>query len=229
MRLLTLLLLIVSVSSFRIQSKWNICNKSIKMCNPTNEDKIDESLIVSKEINRFEKKLVELQNEIDKVRQNRKEEEEILDKLDKEFGSEIARIKKEFARIKERSYEETLEVSNKAKVDALKEVLPITDNYFRAKKVFEPINNDSGEGTIYDTYDKIFASFTKVIEEFGVTRVVSIGQPFDYNFMEAIMQQPSTEYPANIISVEYQVGYKMGDKCIRPAMVVVSLGPGPSN
>jgi molecular chaperone GrpE (heat shock protein) len=128
------------------------------MCNPTNEDKIDESLIVSKEINRFEKKLVELQNEIDKVRQNRKEEEEILDKLDKEFGSEIARIKKEFARIKERSYEETLEVSNKAKVDALKEVLPITDNYFRAKKVFEPINKDSGEGTIYDTYDKIFAS-----------------------------------------------------------------------
>jgi molecular chaperone GrpE len=199
------------------------------MCNPTNEDKIDESLIVSKEINRFEKKLVELQNEIDKVRQNRKEEEEILDKLDKEFGSEIARIKKEFARIKERSYEETLEVSNKAKVDALKEVLPITDNYFRAKKVFEPINKDSGEGTIYDTYDKIFASFTKVIEEFGVTRVVSIGQPFDYNFMEAIMQQPSTEYPANIVSVEYQVGYKMGDKCIRPAMVVVSLGPGPSN
>lgn len=199
------------------------------MCNPLTEDAIDESLVVSKEINRFEKKLIELQNEVDKIRQNRKEEEEILNQLDQEFGSEITRIKKEFARIKERSYEESMELSNKAKVDALKEVLPITDNYFRAKKVFEPIDSNSGEAAIYDTYDKTFASFTSVIEEFGVTRVVSIGQPFDYNFMEAIMQQPSTEYPANIVSVEYQVGYKMGDKCIRPAMVVVSLGPGPSN
>ena len=54
------------------------------MCNPS-EETIDESLIVSKEINRFEKKLIEVQNEIDKVRQSRKEEEEILDKLEKEF------------------------------------------------------------------------------------------------------------------------------------------------
>ena len=227
MIILLLFLIIVHASSFIIQQKWNHFNKLIKMCNPS-EETIDESLIVSKEINRFEKKLIEVQNEIDKVRQSRKEEEEILDKLEKEFGSEIARIKKEFARIKERSYEESMELSNKAKVDALKEVLPITDNYYRAKKVFEPIDSNSGEGVIYDTYDKIFASFTKVIEDFGVTRVVSVGQPFDYNFMEAIMQQPSTEYPANTVSVEYQVGYKMGEKCIRPAMVVVSLGPGPS-
>ena len=60
-----------------------------------------------------------------------------------------------------------------------------------------------------------------------MSKVESIGQPFDFNFMEAIMTSPSTEYKADIVCTEYQVGYKIGDKCIRPAMVVVSTGPGP--
>lgn len=67
-----------------------------------------------------------------------------------------------------------------------------------------------------------------MISDFGVTRVESVGKPFDFNFMEAIMTAPSTEYSPDIVCTEYQVGYKMGEKCIRPAMVVVSLGPGPT-
>jgi hypothetical protein len=39
-------------------------------------------------------------------------------------------------------------------------------------------------------YDQIFADFMKVIEGFGVTKVESVGQPFDFNFMEAIMTAP---------------------------------------
>ena len=66
-----------------------------------------------------------------------------------------------------------------------------------------------------------------VIEDFGVRRVKSVGEPFDFNFMEAIMTAPSTEYKADIVCTEYQIGYKLGEKCIRPAMVVVSTGPGP--
>jgi hypothetical protein len=82
-------------------------------------------------------------------------------------------------------------------------------------------------------YDQIFADFMKVIEGFGVTKVESVGQPFDFNFMEAIMTAPrcvqmpalcvlfavrvltvrfrcshlpSTEYKADIVCIEYQVG-----------------------
>lgn len=190
---------------------------------------INEADITSKDITRLLKRKVELLAMITETQENRKAEDQIYEKLDEEYGSEIARIKKEFARIKERSYEEAVEVSNKAKTDALKEVLPVTDNFLRAKSLFQPINSDSNEGVIQGTYDDIFASFTKVIEDFGVTRVVSVGEPFDFNFMEAIMTQPSTEYKADIVSIEYQIGYKIGNRCIRPAMVVVSTGPGPQN
>ena len=52
-----------------------------------------------------------------------------INKLDEQYGSEISRIQKEFARMKERSYEEATEISNKAKIDALKQILPIADGY----------------------------------------------------------------------------------------------------
>jgi len=187
----------------------------------------DNNEITSKEIVRLLKKIEDVQSDINTIKTEIQQEESLLAKLDEEYGSEITRIKKEFARMKERSFEEATEISNQAKVGALKEVLPITDNYFRAKSVFEPLTTDD-EKFVAKTYDDVFSAFSKVIEEFGVTRVVSIGQPFDFNFMEAIMTQPSTEYPADIVCVEYQVGYKIGDKCIRPSMVVVSAGPGPS-
>jgi peptidyl-prolyl cis-trans isomerase B (cyclophilin B) len=89
--------------------------------------------------------------------------------------------------MKERSFEEATEIANQAKVGALKEVLPITDNYFRAKSVFEPLQTD-GEKFVAQTYDDVFTAFSKVIEDFGVTRVLSVGQSFDFNFMEAIIK-----------------------------------------
>ena len=171
-------------------------------------------------------KIESIKKTIEEVKSSIKSESDELSKLESEYGSEITRVKKEFARIKERSYEEAAAISSAAKIAALKEVLPITDNYFRAKKVFEPLQSD-GERLVLQTYDEIFSSFSKVIEGFGVTRVESLGQPFDFNLMEAVMTMPSTEYAKDIVCTEYQVGYKMGDKCVRPAMVVVSLGPGP--
>jgi molecular chaperone GrpE len=181
----------------------------------------------SDEITKLRKKIDDISVIINGVREERKIEEAELTKLEEEFGSEITRIKKEFSRIKERSIEEATDTSNKAKSDALKEVLPIADNYGRAKSVYEPVTTD-GEKAIMDTYDQVFVDFTEVIKAFGVSIVPCLGQKYDYNFMEAIMTAPSTEYAADIVSKEYQVGYRMGDKCIRPAMVVVSTGPGPS-
>lgn len=140
-----------------------------------------------------------------------------------EFGEEIRRINKEFNRMKERSIEEASFESQKARADALKEILPITDNYFRAKSVFDPLESENDKA-IAAAYDEVFDKFQKVIEEFGVERVISLGQPFDPNFHEAIMTAPSTEYEKDLVCQEYQVGYKMGDKSIRPAMVVVSTG-----
>ncbi len=209
----------------RINVKSQNCNpESISDGNKV--EAVEE--ISSPEIIRLTKKLESLSLTLATIKEEKLSLEKDLAKLDEEYGSEITRIKKEFARMKERSYEEAREAANKAKIDALKEVLPITDNYFRARQLFQPAQNES-EDRILGMYDDIFKSFSKVIEDFGVVRIESVGRPFDFNFMEAIMTAPSTEYPVDIVCTEYQVGYKMAEKCIRPAMVVVSTGPGPSS
>ena len=86
--------------------------------------------------------------------------------------------------------------------------------------MFEP-QETANEEAIMAAYDGVFDEFQKVLEQFGVTKVESLGQPFDFNTMEAIMTAPSTEYEKGVVCQEYQVGYMMGEKCIRPAMVVV--------
>lgn len=201
---------------------WNLFESS-NSNNDNDELKVElSSPTITSSLNKIES----IKKSIGEVKSSIKSESDELSKLEAEYGSEIARVKKEFGRIKERSYEEAAAISSAAKIAALKEVLPITDNYFRAKKVFEPLQSD-GERLVLQTYDEIFSAFSKVIEDFGVTRVESLGQPFDFNLMEAVMTMPSTEYAKDVVCTEYQVGYKMGDKCVRPAMVVVSLGPGP--
>jgi molecular chaperone GrpE len=184
--------------------------------------------ISSPEIEKLNSKISELTASISVVRSEIEVEQETLKRLDDEFGAEIARVRKEFSRMKERSYEESTAISNKAKVDAVKEILPLGDNYQRARKVFQPLNTVE-ETQIAQEYDRLFESFSKVLEEFGVVKVSSLGEPFDVKFMEAIMTAPSKEYPQDVVCTEYQVGYRMGDMCVRPAMVVVSLGPGPSS
>eukprot|EP00600_Ochromonadales_sp_CCMP1393_P002260 CAMPEP_0174978554 /NCGR_PEP_ID=MMETSP0004_2-20121128/14275_1 /TAXON_ID=420556 /ORGANISM="Ochromonas sp., Strain CCMP1393" /LENGTH=202 /DNA_ID=CAMNT_0016229953 /DNA_START=174 /DNA_END=782 /DNA_ORIENTATION=- len=187
------------------------------------EVEFSEEDLTSPEISRILRKIDTLKEEIDNTKAEIVAENEELKKMDEEYGSEIDRVKKEFNRMKERSIEEAIQISNKAKVDALKEVMPITDNYFRAKSIFDPLETDN-EKLIAETYDAVFAEFDKVLANFGVTRVESLGQPFDFNFMEAIMTAPSADYPKDVVCQEFQVGYKMGDECVRPAMVVVSLG-----
>lgn len=149
-------------------------------------------------------------------------------KADEEYGPEVSRVRKEFARMKERSHVEAEALSNKAKAAALKEVLPILDTYSQAKKLFDPV--DSGDEEAVDkAYSDVFNAFGDIVRGFGVEKVDSLGRAFNANFMEAIQAVPSTEHPKGVVCVEYQAGYRMGDNCIRPAMVVVSTGPGPGD
>ena len=95
-----------------------------------------EEDVKSREIDRVLKIIDEMKLEIQTVRDNKVADDEQVKINDEEFGDEIARVKKEFARIKERSYEEAKQASNEANAKALTEVLPITDNYNRARPLF---------------------------------------------------------------------------------------------
>ena len=64
-----------------------------------------------------------------------------------------------------------------------------------------------------------------VLKQHGCEPIPGVGNPFDPHQHEAIAQEPSTEHPAGTVTRVTQVGYKLHDRVVRPAQVLVSTGP----
>ena len=65
-------------------------------------------------------------------------------------------------------------------------------------------------------------SFSDTLAKYGCSTFESLGKQFDPNFHEAVMQQESSEHPEKTVVLEFQKGYTLNDRLLRPAMVVVS-------
>lgn len=138
-----------------------------------------------------------------------------------EWGQQIKNLNAEFSFLQQRTFNETRDADVTARVDVVKELLPVLDNFDRAAASLSGGNSD--EEAIIAYYGGIRAQITQVLETFELLPVPSVGTPFDYNLHEAIQSMPS-EYDEDLVCQEYQKGYMIGDKLVRPAVVAVSLG-----
>jgi molecular chaperone GrpE len=93
--------------------------------------------------------------------------------------------------------------------------LPVADNLTRA------LNQDHQDETLRQGVELTYREFMRRLEAEGVTRIETVDQPFDPNWHEALAALPG-EVPANTIIEEVEAGYKLRDKLLRPARVVVA-------
>lgn len=68
----------------------------------------------------------------------------------------------------------------------------------------------------------IYGQFTEVIKKLGVEEIEALGKEFDPNLHNAVSQVEDESFGESTVSQVYQKGYKLGDKVIRCAMVVVA-------
>jgi molecular chaperone GrpE len=71
----------------------------------------------------------------------------------------------------------------------------------------------------------VYDALLKVLGDHHVERIEALGQPFDPQFHEAITQQPSADLPAGMVLQEIQAGYRLHERVLRPARVIVSCEP----
>ncbi|WCN38727.1 nucleotide exchange factor GrpE [Aneurinibacillus uraniidurans] len=112
--------------------------------------------------------------------------------------------------------EQMLTYSSQRVIEAL---LPVVDNFERA------ITASHGTGdteALAQGVEMVFRQLQQVLEQESVTTVPGVGSPFDPNMHQAVMQEESSEYESGIIIEEFQKGYKLKDRIIRPSMVKVS-------
>jgi molecular chaperone GrpE len=106
------------------------------------------------------------------------------------------------------------------------DILPVADNFERA---LEQAKTAANAAAVVEGIEMIFKQFLATLEKFNIKPFVSMGQPFDPEKHEAMAQQKSGEYAANTVMAEFQKGYSLNDKLLRPARVVVSQGSGKNN
>ncbi len=73
--------------------------------------------------------------------------------------------------------------------------------------------------------DMILSEFRKAFETLGVERIEAQGKEFDPRVHEAVAQEPSTDVPSGHVLKQWKCGFRLGDRLLRPASVVVSSGP----
>lgn len=126
---------------------------------------------------------------------------------------------------KKRAAREREEVQKFGIEKLLGELVPVLDNLDRA------IEASAAGGDLASFADGVRMNrriFEDTLGKFGVKGFSAVGEPFDPRFHEAIQQVESTEFAANVVVSEVVRGYTLHDRLVRPALVVVSRGPGPA-
>jgi molecular chaperone GrpE len=103
----------------------------------------------------------------------------------------------------------------------LKELLPVVDNLERAIKAAKGSTSTDG---LVQGVDLTLKQMQNVLGKFGVQSIPTMGQPFDPSGHQAVATVPSTQIPDQHVVEEFQRGYRLHDRILRPAMVTVSSG-----
>jgi molecular chaperone GrpE len=114
-----------------------------------------------------------------------------------------------------------LEIINTANAKLLTKLSEVKDNFDRAFAE----ENKSGDLEAFEKGVKLIqGQFDKILEEFGLETIDPAGCVFDPNLHEALMNQPSETVPEGSVIQVFQKGYKIKNKLLKTAKVIVSSG-----
>lgn len=99
------------------------------------------------------------------------------------------------------------------------DLLPILDNFERALQVQV---EDEKAKSLLQGMEMVYRSLIEALKKEGVEAIESVGKPFDPHVHQAVMQVDDQNYEPNTVVEEFQKGYKLKDRVIRPAMVKVN-------
>jgi len=117
-----------------------------------------------------------------------------------------------------REKEELLNYGNKSLIE---EILPVVDSLERALVHA----NEDGISAVVEGIRMTHGMLLSALKKFGVTPVESAGTPFNPEFHQAMTQVTTDQTPPNTVVEEFQKGYLLKDRLLRPAMVSVSTAP----
>ena len=169
------------------------------------QETVEEKIDVLKGIEMLETALIESEKKLEAATKE-------LEDTKNTFQRTLA----EYDNYRKRTTKEKADNYNAGRTDAVKAILSMLDTLEMA--LVAPCSDENYKKGIELTYTTAMNSLKNI----GVEQIDALNQPFDPNFHNAVMQQETEGVEPGIVVNVFQKGYKMGDKIIREATVVVS-------
>ena len=187
------------------------------------EEKVEEDVIEeaeeTKEVSeeeesksKAEKKAFKKQAKLDKKVESYKEQiEQLEDKVKRQLA--------EFENFRNRSEKEKQAMFETGAKSVIEKVLPIVDNFERG---LATVPEEKQEDPFVDGMNRVYKQLLTELENIGVKPIEAVGQEFDPNLHNAVMQVESEEYESGVVAQELQKGYTYRDSVVRHSMVAVA-------
>lgn len=144
----------------------------------------------------------------------------------KELEDQLLRRVAEFQNYRRRTEAEFGQAAERGRAEVVMEMLDVFDDLRRSLDAAEDAEAEEGGGPAYQALktgvELVYRKFADALAAFGVVEIEAVGQPFDENLHEAMMQQDAADAAPGTIVGEIQRGYRMGERVLRHARVIVA-------
>ncbi|MEM6610985.1 MAG: nucleotide exchange factor GrpE [Cyanobacteria bacterium P01_C01_bin.72] len=197
-----------------------------------NQDSIDESVVENNEateLNPEENNQTSANEEIFAAfQQENANLKKLLDEKSQQADlakAQYARLAADFENFRRRTTKEKENLEVQSKKNVITELLPVIDNFERARTQLKP--ESDGEKAIHSSYQGVYKTLVECLKKMGVSAMRPEGQEFDPNYHEAMLREPTNEYPEGTVIEQLMRGYILGETILRHAMVKVAVPQEP--
>jgi molecular chaperone GrpE len=156
--------------------------------------------------------------EMDEVSEAKAKIEELEAKLN-ESENRMYRVQADLDNFRRRARLDLEAAQKYRSQNLITEILPALDNFERALKID---TDDEKTQSLLQGMDMVYRQLVQALQNEGIEAIQAEGQPFDPHLHQAVMQVEDDNYESNVVIEEFQKGYKLKDRIIRPAMVKVN-------
>jgi molecular chaperone GrpE len=146
-----------------------------------------------------------------------------------EYREQLLRTAADLDNYKKRAAREKQEASKYANESLLKKLIPVLDNFDMAFAAVSSAQGETASSANTDSLQQgvsmIQQQLRQALAEAGLEEINAAGQPFDPNYHEAVSQQESAEVPEGHVVQQLRKGFKLRERLLRPASVVVAKAP----
>ena len=147
-----------------------------------------------------------------------KKKKDKKDEMIEELNDKLKRQMAEFDNFRKRTEKEKAQMYDMGARNIIEKVLPVIDNFERG---LAGVPEESKEDAFVVGMDKVYRQLLTELEAIGVTPIEAVGQEFNPDFHNAVMQVESEEYESGVVAQELQRGYLYKESVVRHSMVAV--------